>query len=444
MSTDDWWMIIMSAYVYLASIVAVSVWLRSLWFPKGGFWTFVAIACVVGAIHMAVYNYIEQLRRHNDILEGEFQRKIQKETNRLQVVEQELQQKEQAIENVLKEKELELVTRESALTNLVSEKSKGFPFLANAYADFVALRDEEVAWKLSSKKHPAYTAAEAIRQIKLEKRALSADNKKLKYIMEYYETLFPWLVDLKDIENDELTDLVFDHAEQQPTEDGAKKWLSDSEYKNKSNTEKYQLALDRYLGSQKSKWQIGRDFERYVGYTFEKQGFSVEYKGILSGFEDLGRDLICRKNNRVYIVQCKYWSKQKTIHEKHVNQLLGTTVMYYLQQHNNQEHDIETLSNLLTDKTIVPVFITSTNLSDTAKNFASALGVEVRENVMLEKYPLIKCNINAGTKEKIYHLPFDQQYDKTDLGRPGEFYAWTVQEAEEKGFRRAMRWHGSE
>ncbi len=56
---------------------------------------------------------------------------------------------------------------------------------------------------------------------------------------------------------------------------------------------------------------------------------------------------------------------------------------------------------------------------------------------------MIKCNINQSTKEKIYHLPFDQQYDRTKItAECGEFYATTVAEAEKKGFRRAFRFAG--
>lgn len=41
--------------------------------------------------------------------------------------------------------------------------------------------------------------------------------------------------------------------------------------------------------------------------------------------------------------------------------------------------------------------------------------------------------------DKIYHLPFDQQYNNTQINKPGEFYALTVTEAEAAGFRRAMK-----
>jgi len=39
-------------------------------------------------------------------------------------------------------------------------------------------------------------------------------------------------------------------------------------------------------------------------------------------------------------------------------------------------------------------------------------------------------------------LPMDQQYDTTKINKKdGDFYAFTVQEAEDKGYRRAHKWH---
>ena len=46
--------------------------------------------------------------------------------------------------------------------------------------------------------------------------------------------------------------------------------------------------------------------------------------------------------------------------------------------------------------------------------------------------------------EKIYHLPFDQQYDRTLIKEEkNECYLETVKEAEALGFRRAFRWRGT-
>jgi len=91
---------------------------------------------------------------------------------------------------------------------------------------------------------------------------------------------------------------------------------------------------------------------------------------------------------------------------------------------------------------ITAVFYTSTNLSDTARQFAEALSIQIHEQVSLGDYPIIKCHISTATGERIYHLPFDQMYDRTKLDKVGEFYAMTVAEAEAKGFRRAWKWHG--
>jgi hypothetical protein len=75
-------------------------------------------------------------------------------------------------------------------------------------------------------------------------------------------------------------------------------------------------------------------------------------------------------------------------------------------------------------------------LSETAKRFVEILNIKLVIQDMVE-FPRIKCNINGANK--IYHLPFDQQYDNTQIKNKGEFYAFSVKEAEEKGFRRAMR-----
>lgn len=109
-------------------------------------------------------------------------------------------------------------------------------------------------------------------------------------------------------------------------------------------------------------------------------------------------------------------------------QLYGTCILYCVTERHNQ---------------VKPVFATTTNLSDDANMVASELGIEVRRQE-IGRYPMIKCNINPRSKKRIYHLPFDQQYDRIIIGdQDGEFYATTVQEAEDAGFRRAYRWRGS-
>ena len=51
------------------------------------------------------------------------------------------------------------------------------------------------------------------------------------------------------------------------------------------------------------------------------------------------------------------------------------------------------------------------------------------ENVPFRPYPIIKCNISLRDGSKIYHLPFDQQYDRTLIECKDECYVQTVAEA---------------
>ena len=42
----------------------------------------------------------------------------------------------------------------------------------------------------------------------------------------------------------------------------------------------------------KSDWEIGRAYERYLGYLRESSGWRVVFHGALMGYADFGRDLI--------------------------------------------------------------------------------------------------------------------------------------------------------
>lgn len=313
------------------------------------------------------------------------------------------------------------------IERLSKEKSVGFPWLATAYAEYFALNDLKLAQTLETKKNPAPRAADEVRAIRLQRRQAEKDARLHRYIVEYYESLFPWLSELRDPNVD---DFLVSQSEGEPTRsnDPAQQWLTAPEYEKLTSGEKFDLALRRYRDRKKTKWEIGRDFERFIGYGLEQQGSVVSYQGIIEGFADLGRDLIAINGRTVEVVQCKYWSRDKQIHEKHVFQLHSTRLAYEI------DHP---------DVVVSAILVTSTVLSDRAKEFADKLGVAYREKVHLKDYPLVKCNIARNTGERIYHLPFDQQYDRTVIEPSrGEFYAASASEAESKGFRRAFRWHG--
>lgn len=318
------------------------------------------------------------------------------------------------------------------IKQLVKERQIGFPTLAKAYEEYLALQDKEVVDFLKYKKLPAIQASKVVSELNKKRRQALAEKKVLEYLVQYYESVAPFLLDLKE-EVEDITDedrRVLAEYTPEEREDEVTNFLTKEEYRKLPTAEKNQLALDRYWKRPKSKWHVGKMYERYVGYLYESKGYDVEYVGIFKGLEDLGRDIIAKKDNSIVVVQCKNWSKFRTIYEKHIFQFFGTVFQF---RDSNPGKDVKA------------VFATTTELSDLARRFAKELKIELRENFKMDKsYPCIKCNISRVNKEKIYHLPFDQQYDTAKIiPKTGEMYVATVKEAEDAGFRRAFRWSGN-
>ena len=76
----------------------------------------------------------------------------------------------------------------------------------------------------------------------------------------------------------------------------------------------FQRALDEFKTRNLCNLEIGRLYERYIGYLREQDNWRVAFTGILGGYGDLGRDLVCIKDNQHQIIQAKCWSKKKEIH----------------------------------------------------------------------------------------------------------------------------------
>lgn len=338
----------------------------------------------------------------------------------------------------------EIKSVEEAIQNIVKGKTQGFPWLADVISQYYEFRDLKIAEFLQRKLRPAISSAERVKELAHEKREYQKKFIIARNLVKYYEALFPWLSEFVGEDIDEMLIQVTSTIKDNEEEDPVRSYLTLAEYEKLSITERNQRALDRYWKKKKNSWQIGRDYERYIGYLYEKKGYSVYYQGIEKGLEDLGRDLICKMDDRVEIVQCKYWREGRIIHEKHINQLFGTTVEYFIKHRNIQNNlQIDLFPTLLKKQKIISSFITSASLSETAKEFATILGVQVKDQFPFMQYPSIKCNVSYRDRTKIYHLPFDQQYDRTTIDEErNECYVSTVAEAEQLGFRRAWKWHG--
>lgn len=371
---------------------------------------------------------------HYELLKKDSQQELKYQQQRklqLDELEQKLAERHRNcvfLETDLSSRKKKLDEQEDFIHKLLNSNPATAPFFAKQFADYLHLQDLKDVNYLQAKPHPAFTAAEKVREIAAQKRTLQQQCKLQEYQLTLYETIFPWLSDFKEISSEDLQQFAESEIAPESEYSSLKKWLSPQEYRSLSSADRLQLALERYSKRQKSNWQIGIEYERYVGYCYEKKGYRVRYNGATEGLEDMGRDLIISKDKKMYVIQCKRWSVEKTIHEKHIFQLYGTTILQKM------EHP---------DCTVGSLFITTTSLSDLAKSCADYLNITVVENFPLKEYPLIKCNVSKDG-DQIYHLPFDQQYDRVIINpSDGDFYASTIAEAESKGFRHAWRWSGS-
>lgn len=315
---------------------------------------------------------------------------------------------------------------ENALRQIIQNAPWGISGLIDLIRLCDEKKDQATSHDLISRKHPAFKAAEVVKEETRRRREIESKYYETRYLLEYYINILPGVNDEISVIQEDLDSVdTIVKAE----EGSAVQYLSREEYQALSNSERNQLALDRFWEQNKSKRLIGKLYERYVGYLYEKQGYYVDYFGITEGLSDLGRDLICSNDNEILLVQCKNWSRSKTIYEKHIFQFFGT--MYQFAKNNS-------------GKPVRGAFYTATSLSETAKSFAEEFNIELHENFPLERYPMIKCNVSRNG-EGIYHLPFDLQYDATKINaKDGDRYCMTVAEAEAAGFRRAYRWHGTE
>ena len=342
-----------------------------------------------------------------------------------------IEQDKQQIDEYLRYKDI----RWTLLHDSIEEYQKNYssnltaiPYMSRIIADILTIDIDKLAWSLSwGNNQERKKKVASLSVLKKEKQEEIEKLKWAEYQLAYLLEIYPTLQDVIDTEFKELS-LSYEEI---TNYDPVIKYMDKEEWEKLSESERNQLALDRYIESRKkSNWQIGRDYELYCGYIYEKQGYNVDYFGSYHGLEDLGRDLIIKQGAETQIVQCKYWSQNKEIHENHIMQLYGSVIEY----------------NIENKTTATGVLITNTRLSEKAKEFAKVLGISFQEKMPMGNFPRIKCNIGIGElgeKTKIYHLPFDQQYDSTKIDSKEEFMAMTVAEAEAAGFRRAYKWLGS-
>lgn len=327
----------------------------------------------------------------------------------------------------LAEKKISQVASQGEANNLLEK-------MAEDWAEFKTAAWDYAIVHLLNKKRPISVekATEYRKELSAFKKDILQKYKETDYKYNYLLSLFPELQEY--IDGEAVQETMNEVPEE--LEDRREYYIPKEEWVTLSESQRSQIALNRYNERRRlTNSQVGRDYEEYIAFLFRNRlkGAVIDMYGEQKGLADLGRDLIVKHSGKVYIVQCKRWSQERVIREKHIMQLYGSTIEYCWDMRKKDIHPIDVIG-----KSVIPVFVTTTGLSSTATRFAERLGVIVRQ-VPMSEYPQIKCNIGKDG-EKIYHLPFDQQYNSTIIEhQKGEFYAWNVEEAEEAGYRRAQR-----
>ena len=300
---------------------------------------------------------------------------------------------------------------------MLRPRTESEPWVASYITQLKTAQDENAL----EKKHGYETIKGLEKRFREKYKPAVHENVLLKAKIAEYETMFPGLSEHVE---------VVGKSEEDYEKDGGRSWLSEKEYKNLTPTQKNQLVLDRYHdGKRKTKWQVGRDYELYIGHIMKLKGYTniIQY-GIEKKLEDLGIDIIATnpKTGKIAYIQCKHWSQNKKIRENTVTQLYAGAMIHML--HNQQNPAMAEY-----------IICTSTVASDLAKQCAQILGVQINEQIPIGNYPSIKCHIDKNAHTKIYHLPIDQMYDRT---HNSDDYCTTCEEAESLGYRRAFRWRG--
>ncbi|MCZ2224886.1 MAG: restriction endonuclease [Chitinophagales bacterium] len=317
-------------------------------------------------------------------------------------------------------------------------------WLSTKYADFFFLVDQN-NYVLPKRRNTA-TCSDAQKEFAKDNKKLRKRLIELELQLNHIQSLVPDVEEIIDTtkEDEYLDDIEVETADKI-------NYLVDvqTQLTLKTKSEILQSALNKYVNRKMSKMAVGKDYERYIGHLYEEDGYKVEYHGIKRGIADLGIDLICTKGLKTILIQCKNWSKTKNIHENAINQLFGTSMKYYLDKYEDfKKADKGSLFEdvgIPFNKDLQPIFITTTDLSDRAMEFASALKIEVIKIPYEKNYPRIKCNIGKdeyGKEIKIYHLPFDQKYDVVQNIRNGGVNVLTIDDAEKLHYRKAFRWRG--
>lgn len=164
----------------------------------------------------------------------------------------------------------------------------------------------------------------------------------------------------------------------------------------------------------------------YVGHLYERKGWHVDYMGYryntdgaqIPPSEEPER-LICRKGNKVLVIQCKDWVNGGIIHLPFMYRFIALALEY--------KTDNPTLH-------VGGKICTNASFSPRAQLAATKFNISLKEKFKFSYFPYVKCKADVDGKN-VHYTPYDEDYFHTDINpQNGDTFCWTEQQAIDFGF----------
>ena len=84
----------------------------------------------------------------------------------------------------------------------------------------------------------------------------------------------------------------------------------------------------------------GKEFEKLTGKKFEELGYKVIYHGLEKGKLDQGIDLICNKDGKIILIQCKNYTNSNSITHEDIK-IFHSNAIIYMKKNYLDETDTE-------------------------------------------------------------------------------------------------------
>ena len=147
--------------------------------------------------------------------------------------------------DALERRQAEFIMEKAATRRALLQRAIGSPALASAIEEYQRLIDTALAESLARKSHPARKAALVVREQTGLRRAAEAQARRAHGILEYYESLAPFLIEYRrELTEEEVADderWRADYSDEE-REDGATRFLTKDEYRRLSATQRNQHA----------------------------------------------------------------------------------------------------------------------------------------------------------------------------------------------------------